>query len=364
VTTQLQATATVPELFRLLETGRLRYAVLRNYEQLPDLRDGGADLPATDIDFVMDSGDIPAFRQILTTLAETHGWDALTECDHWTQSSVRRHHIEVFRLYRISPPRFLQLDIFHAYLVWGLPLFDEAQMLQGRLWREDGLLTHIDPLKENVFYLLKILGLMGPDRTARKVNRYRERMIGCCLNRGEQFRTLIRDAFSPYGVHSLDALRRGDLALFSKKMRAAKIDFLLRYLLHHPLLALRDLAARFRENRLRFRTRQCGFILTAHAASPAEGAMLGSVMDDLVKSNFIDEWTRQSAGNAGITRKERAVMEQGGLVVKWVEQIAARIDVSELKNREAVTGQIIRCLISRHRALFCRRTAAETSAFP
>src|ERR1700676_3731566 len=112
-------TATVRELFRRLERARIRYAVMRNYEHLPNIRDERLKR-TTDIDLVIHSEDLARWRQLGTGLAEDHGWDALVECDHWTQSDVRDHHIEAFRFYRFSPAEFLQVDVFHAYIAMGL----------------------------------------------------------------------------------------------------------------------------------------------------------------------------------------------------------------------------------------------------
>ena len=111
--------------------------MLRNYERLQAVRDE-CDGPTTDIDLVMATSDVAAFRRLLANLADHHGWDALTECDHWTQSTCHRHHIEVFRFYGTSPCRFLQIDVFHAYVACGLPLFDEEAMLSGRERSQSG----------------------------------------------------------------------------------------------------------------------------------------------------------------------------------------------------------------------------------
>ena len=125
------ASLDVAGLFLELERRGVRYAVLRNYECLPVVRRDDDSGVATDIDLVVDSADLPLWREAAASFAKQGGWHALTECDHWTQSGAREHHVEVFRFYRFSPPEFLEVDLFHGYFVWGVPLFDEQRLLAG-----------------------------------------------------------------------------------------------------------------------------------------------------------------------------------------------------------------------------------------
>jgi hypothetical protein len=343
---------TVEALFRRLEHGGVRYAVLRNYERLPVVRDASAG-HATDIDLVVASADVPALRRLLADLADQCGWDALTECDHWRQSTRRPHHIEVFRFYGRAPRRFLQVDVFHAYVAWGLPLFDEAAMLAGRMRSPDGLLTHVDPLKEHVYYLLKIAGLHDSPRTAGKAARYRDKTTAFCSGRGAALRDAIRAVFSRPGVAALEALLRDDMPSFARHMQLAKIAFLARTLVRDPAEAIGSLVARARDNLLRYRLRQCGIVVAVHAPTEAERASVAGAFGGLVDLGVIDQWRPET--EARLSRPARSVLEQGGVVVRWTSAEKADLRVDGLGGEDAIADAIFARLVERHAALFNRR---------
>jgi hypothetical protein len=346
---------TVSELFRMLEEHAVRYAVLRNYELLPDLRDASF-RSNTDIDLVVDSNDIPVWRQIAVSLAEQLGWDALTECAHWMRSSVRHHHIEVFRFYRIAPPAFLEVDLFHAYLTAGLPLMDERDLLEGRIYDRRRGLTRIDPLKENAFRLLQIHGRMGQRRSRDKVDRYLARIAKFCESHNQEFRNFLRRRFSVFGVLALDALHEGEMKQFKKNMGLAKASFAIRSALRHPFRAARYMYARYQDNRARYGVRQCGCVFKI-CAGEKQRRDLATALDGLVYLNFFDEWSEKSGDEGHASWHERKVMEKGGLVIQWSAPEAAQLLLAESDDQATITGEIIRFLIGLHPCLFRREPA-------
>ncbi len=218
----------VPALFERLEQSGLRYVILRNYEQLfdgPSQNPGQAHGQATDIDLVIATGDIPRWRKIAVSLAEDFGWDALTECDHFTQSHKHEHHIEIFRYYSHGDQCFLQVDLFHSYLIWGLPFLTEDELLTGRVSDQQRGLTRIDPVKENTFRLLQIQGLIGYKHSTAKIARYRDRILRFDREHGRAFREFLNKSFGGCYEQILDALEREDWARYSKTMRMGKALF-------------------------------------------------------------------------------------------------------------------------------------------
>jgi hypothetical protein len=338
------------ELVASLESQGLRYAILRNYEQFPHL--------GHDLDLVMDSRDIGRFRDIAIALAEKRGWDALTECDHWSQSGVRNHNIEVFRFYCTRPLCFLQVDLFHGFNVWGLPLLNERQMLQGRRHSGDRLFTRIDPAGENLQRMLQIHSLAGQRDSARKVERYRQRVIDFCSAGNSGFQRLLQRTFFVFGKRALEALKAGDRKGFAASMRLGKVCFCVRFLVRHPVLATRSLLARLVDHARLFRTRQCGFVLRAHASSDAHWRRLQEALEHLRAANVLRRWTDRNGQSGRIGREERQVMERGGVVIKRCRRQGAHIEVDGLQTQQDIALAITRFLVRRHDLLFFREAKA------
>jgi hypothetical protein len=113
---------TVTDVFARLEASGFRYALMRNHQAFPRFEH--------DIDLVLDSRQMPAWRALVASVAEQQGWDAVSQCRHWATSSYRHHNIESFLFYTDAGRACLQIDIFHGFLVLGLPLLDAHGLLQ------------------------------------------------------------------------------------------------------------------------------------------------------------------------------------------------------------------------------------------
>lgn len=349
---------TVSGLFRSFETRGIRYAVLRNYELLPALA-ADASSPHTDIDLVIDSRDLPLARAAMAEIAEEEGWDALTECDHWAQSSSRHHNIEVFRFIRTRPLQFLQVDVFHGYVLRGLPLYDEAQMLDGRIHDEARGITRIDPLKENAYRLVQILGLYPEAQQKRE--RYRKRLLEFRAAHRASFDDHLRAIFGAVGVRAADALECGDIPGFLRRMRWARVWFALKFTLRHAFVMPRYIATRVRDQVLRFYARQCGYVLRVRAADARQQQALRRAMDSLVQNSFIDEWFECEAGARRSLHDYRA-MEQGAIIVQWTGSQNADIDLARYADIDDITEAVLNKCRSRHKSLFVRKAAKRQSA--
>ena len=354
----MTASLLVTQLFRELECRGVRYAVLRNYEQLPELArddDSGA---TTDIDLVIDSRDLDLWRSIAAEAAREQGWDALVECDHWRQSRVRHHRIEVFQFYRLSPPAFLQVDVFHAYLVLGLPLVDERGLLEGRVPHANGLVVCVDPVKEAAFKLHQVYAHLKTNPAEPKIQRYRRSLAVARESRQQALDEFLQRYFYDFGPAALGCLVRDDLDVFAWNMGRARARFVIEFFLRHPIHAIWSIANRVREHRLRFRTRQCGRLSRAWAPEERHKRLLRQVMNWLARANVVDDWTER-AGSKDLSRKERAIMEQGGLVVEWSDRAGAHIDVPANDDFDSLSASIIRLLAARHQTLYRSATFLE-----
>ena len=351
--------ATVMNLFRALEARAIRYAVLRNYECFPALRLPDRSSPHTDIDLVVDSRDLEAFRGLLTGIAEQDGWDSLIECDHWSQSKVRHHNIEVFRFSRSGPLEFLQVDVFHGVLVWGLPAADERRMLEGRIYDSGRRLTRIDPVTENIHRMLQIHGLYpGSDR---KRARYREKLIAFRADHRKAFDEGIRSTLTQFGVRAADALERGDTAGFLYNMRLARGLFVLRFSLRHAISALSFFSSRLRENIQRYFTRQCGVALRTAVRNERQRQMVRGILDELVRSSYMDNWSEHEEGER-LSLSDHVAMEQGALIIRWVSSGPIDLDFRKMAGRTAMAEAILAIGTKRHRQLYSCPAAQESNS--
>jgi len=341
----------VERLFEALESRAIRYAVLRNYEQLPSLYRAGASHPHTDIDLVVDSRDMDDFRQVVTGIAEIEKWDALTECDHWAQSPIRHHNIHVFRFYRANPLDYLQIDVFHALLIWSLPLFDEQQLLSERTYDEARCLTRIDALRENIFRLFQIAGHCR--ETPSKTARYRDKVLAFRTEEPKRFEQGFRGILSGYALEAVAALERPDWDTFLHNILMVRVVFTARCVLRHPLRTFFYLLCRLHDQLLRFFLRQCGCRLRVFAPTELDRAVLRGVMNDLVKSSCLDCW-REYAEPARLHWQDYRIMEQNAVLIEWTNASSAQVDLGGVSDQLSCTSKILNALIAQHLRLYSR----------
>ena len=352
-------TGMVPALFERLEESGLRYVILRNYEQLCDGAPEGDRQPqgqATDIDLVIATEDIPRWRKIAVSLANDFGWDALTECDHFTQSRKHAHDIEIFRYYRHADQCFLQVDLFHSYLIWGLPFLNEGDLLEGRVADQRRGLTRIDPVKENTFRLLQIQGLIGYQHSGVKITRYRDRILRFDQEHGQEFREFLNHHFRGHAGEILDALAREDWARYRKTMRKAKARFWMGFASRKPLQAVGFLAARVIESRKRYLARPCGPVVKAHVEDARARDRFIAILNSMKRLNFIDQWHERRPG-ALFEKEALVIREQGGLLIQWTGPKQADLNVTSALSCNAIWRFLVDLLVGQHAPLFLRDTA-------
>jgi len=348
---------TVVKLFRMLEARAIRYAVLRNYELFPSLHRAGDLSPHTDIDLVVDSRDLDALRAVASTIAQEDAWDGLSECDHWARSRVRHHDIQVFRFQRARPLEYLQVDVFHSYLLWGLPVFDESQMLEDSVYDPELGLRRIDPLKENVYRLVQIHGLYPGSE--RKRLRYQQRILAFRSSNCQSLDLKLASVFGRFGLNAMDALGVDDVPGFLRNMRLARLRFALLFALHRPLETAFYLFSRLRENIGRFYTRQCGLLLRVTVHDETQRQAVRDAMDELVRNSFMDEW-REYAFRKRPSLSDHFAMEQGAVIIEWSKRYvrdAACLDLRTAREPAAIVAAILRACASRHRILYASKSA-------
>jgi len=339
----------VSALVSAMETAGLNYAVLRNYDHYPHF--------SHDLDLVMAYVDVPRFRTLSGAIAEREGWDFVTECDHWARSPELVHNIHVFRFYKKNPQIMLQVDLFHGFLVWGVPLYDEGALLTGTVQDQKRCFTHIDPAKENLFRILQIHSLLERSDAADKVERYRSAVLAFMRKHGAALRAELRARFGVFGEKSLEALEAGLMSVFATCVTRAKMYYFIRFLGRHPLAGLSALLARAGDYVRLFYMCQCGFVLRVARGDDSAYRKFTDALDILVSSRILPQWSDAEADKRRITWRERKIMERGGIVVKWTRPEETDISISFDDTPTTLSTRLISLLVARHPALFQRSSS-------
>jgi hypothetical protein len=329
-------------LFTVLESSGLRYAVLRNYENFPDF--------GHDIDLVMHHDDLPAWRCILQKHAAEENWKAVYECTHWGGSGSLCHNVEVFRCYLQESDQYLQIDTFHGFLVWGLPLFDESFLLEGIIRDERGF-THIHPALENAFRLLQIhrLSKIGPSE---KISRYIGHILQYDMQYGNVFQEILLDLLGKDAIKALFALKQNDMKRFLSLMSRIKWDIAVRYWLCSPATASLDFWNRMKSY-FRFHYKEtCGLVISITRESKIDDCLIKALT--LLKDFYIiPGWGIEN--KLSFIQKWR-LLERGGVVIRWQScNMQSAIKPISFASLSELVQAIILKLECRHQILYQRK---------
>ena len=346
--------STITFLFDELHLHEIPYVVLRNHEGLPSLRhsDGSGDI--TDIDLVIDTRHLLQWRSILKRASEMYDWDVVTECFHWTQSSCPAHHIQVFRFYRLDPLQFIQIDIFHSYLVLGLPIINEQDLLKTPNRNRHGILCADQRIE--AFHVIMKVHWSTKANSPNKIKRYRNRALE--LWRNPAVRSYIHQTLGAPGVEAFRSVERNDFQGCSKHVERARRLAFRRHLFSHPVSGLRHIIVRREENVKRYTTGACGRIVNVYATGETARNMFRETLDTFCRCTIFEEWKELSKPGI-ITRSERSVMEQGGFIVLWCEPDKAHLIVDSASSPESVARSLIELAAAQDSILFRRPSPQE-----
>lgn len=106
-----------------LESNSIEYAVLRNYEKLPEI--------GHDLDLIVNKNQLNSVKEILAKCKDTFLWDDLIEITLW-ESYVEDFSIRVFKLFNYTKNKCLHIDFFGGYSIWSAPAISTEQLLSRR----------------------------------------------------------------------------------------------------------------------------------------------------------------------------------------------------------------------------------------
>lgn len=137
------------------------YAVMRNYDQLPDV--------GNDLDLAMSLSDVNKFREALRT-GLFREWDYITEITTHN-SKTERINISIFRFYSLQHEEFVQFDFFQGFSIKGQQFFNVKDLLSNRRIRSGYYIVSTDV--ENFIKYLQVYNAVirqQPERVQRYVS--------------------------------------------------------------------------------------------------------------------------------------------------------------------------------------------------
>ncbi len=331
-------------MFKRFNASGIRYAVMRNYDEFPHFRH--------DVDVAIDSKDVPCCRQILAETARNLKWDSITECTHWCRVSNRPQNIEIYRFYHLNPLAYLQVDLFHGFVLWGVPLFNESQLLHGRVYDPRGF-YRIDPAIENTIRLFQIQSLLAVRPPPwDKIHRYEAMILDYDAQNSVHFRDALSHRLGSSSVDCVDALVDKKYSEFRKTVFKIRGYLVYKAFCRKPFNIIRGTIGRFGDQLRSWYSDPCGLVITVFG-DPSRRTLLSDCLHGLEQANVVHQWfIRENGGAHWTSWRERTVLERGGLVVRWTKDCQnPGIDLNTISDHRMITELIMGLLVSRHARL-------------
>ena len=192
----------------------IRYTVLRNYEDLPDV--------GNDLDLAFETSSLELFRKAIQEDL-FKDWEFITEVNTHN-SKIERLNISIFRFYNLSKNEFVQFDFFQGFSVVGQGFFDINDMLNDS--REFRGYNIVSPDVENLIKYLQVYNAI--------INKQFDRVMkyGSLLINNGQCKYL--DRLSLSDEYLRDVLVKQEFELFRAAVFKARKGFLKQKVLKEP----------------------------------------------------------------------------------------------------------------------------------
>ena len=118
---------TILYILKQFEENDINYAVLRNYEELPEI--------GHDLDLIVDKKKFKTVFSILEKCKNKLVWDDLVEITLW-KSHVEDFSIHVFKLFNYDKNKCLHIDFFGGHSIWSAPAFSVEDLLKERVYED------------------------------------------------------------------------------------------------------------------------------------------------------------------------------------------------------------------------------------
>tara|TARA_B100000795_G_scaffold266673_1_gene250254 strand:- start:433 stop:1398 length:966 start_codon:yes stop_codon:yes gene_type:complete len=102
----------------------IEYAVLRNYEKLPEI--------GHDLDLITNKENLGEINEVLEKCKDIFKWDEYIKINLW-KSYVSDFSIHVFKLFNYEKNKCLHIDFFGGHSIWSAPAFSLKDLLDNRI---------------------------------------------------------------------------------------------------------------------------------------------------------------------------------------------------------------------------------------
>ncbi|MCK4870203.1 MAG: hypothetical protein KAS93_03745 [Gammaproteobacteria bacterium] len=212
---------TVTDILQKFDASNIEYAVLRNYEQLPNI--------GHDLDLVCTESQIEKIREILAVAAKKHGWEFLVEYPHY-RSGLYMYNICVFKFYDQKFGNFLQIDLFGGFSIWAASGISAEDFIARRLKHD--FFYKIDFYDELIIRAMQ-LGCAVRDNNIPRVEKLRDILLGGDIERLESvFMTRTYGAVAPKFLGYLHNEKK-----YREVWQKYKVKYLLAFAAKRPFYA-------------------------------------------------------------------------------------------------------------------------------
>ena len=115
---------TVEWILKTFDEEKITYAILRNYELLPEI--------GHDLDMICRENDFAKVRKILKMAKDKYLWNDIVEVKLW-ESYIDDFTIKVFKIFDFEREICLQIDFFGGYTIWSAPAVSLESLLKRRV---------------------------------------------------------------------------------------------------------------------------------------------------------------------------------------------------------------------------------------
>ena len=212
---------TISDIFKQFNNLKINYAVLRNFENLKQLR--------SDID-ILYNGDIKNIKKILKKIAKINNWSYLIFDRNKSKNFSNISKIYIFYFFDLKKLNFIQIDFFNSLKIFTTPYYN-FQISNKIKFTKDNIKT----IPKNISYTYHIFQLASLDlknkKNLKKIKKYRNRFLS--INKKKIY--LKKTFFEEFIINNIIIfLKQGNYANVKKIIILYKILILINYYIKNP----------------------------------------------------------------------------------------------------------------------------------
>lgn len=296
------------------ENKRIKYSVLRNYEDLPEI--------SHDLDLVCQDSDINKVREVLKVAKIRFNWDECIEINLWS-SYVADYSIRVFKFFDFDRNVCLQIDFFGGFTICSAPAICVNSLLERSVKKD--FYYKINNLDEILMRSMQLSCAIRDHQTARviKIERVISNLGGVVALK-QAYELLEVDMDLSFLNHTGNSYKKG--------FERFKLKYFLNSLKHSPLKTIFRLL-----ERVRFRLKMVtfsipGVIFFLNKKSLHESSQyMTTELKSWVDGNIVTGYLVLSKWNLSSLKEAYRVVCKGGMLIVATNLIHQKYDPKLMK---------------------------------